>query len=288
LSNISSDYKGEWIQIKLPSSIPINKFLLSSIPTQSPTNFILIGSNDETNWKEIKSYSNISWKDLVQVFDTNNTVPYIYYRLIMNKINSSLQSLVITEFSLYQIINQSSTTSSVFKSSNNLLQMSSVNMSGLTNPLDVNVSYNYQWSETVGDDVSNLVVVNNKFPCRADHPQYYTPTTGYTDLNNKDKCFLYDGSSATGTLRYLIKNYGDRQPVWKTKVGDNTDLENTSVFDYFQGGFVCKAKLPDGSYKIGNAPSLSRKDDRCYTDIKDSNNNPVIFTEFDVLSKDLN
>jgi hypothetical protein len=117
----STAISGEWLQIQLPKDTPIFLYkyaILTPIPSGGissfPSKFMLVGSNDETNW-ELVDNQNIEQKidttDQTPVFfNVNVTNGYTYYRLIISEMFKENSVLRISQFVLYgtpkQVVNK--------------------------------------------------------------------------------------------------------------------------------------------------------------------------------------
>jgi hypothetical protein len=97
---IKSDYLGEWIIVKLPTSIILQRFRFYGRPnflTQTPTMWRCYGSNDGITFTEIKSASNDTRPLTLASYDANrmyekivNTnISYLYIGFTFNKVNNN-------------------------------------------------------------------------------------------------------------------------------------------------------------------------------------------------------
>ena len=97
---IKSDYLGEWIIVKLPTSIILQKFRFYGRPnylTQTPKLWRCYGSNDGITFTEIKSASNDTTPLTLASYDANrmyekivNTnISYLYIGFTVNKVNNN-------------------------------------------------------------------------------------------------------------------------------------------------------------------------------------------------------
>jgi hypothetical protein len=88
---------GEWFQVQLPTSIILRSYTLVGRQTvywrlRNPTTFWIAGSNDGTTWSNVHQQSNINPPQegiTINVPTTSNSVPYTYYRLVVNVIGNS-------------------------------------------------------------------------------------------------------------------------------------------------------------------------------------------------------
>ena len=90
---IKSDYKGDWIIIKLPVSIILTsfKFTYFNIPERSPSLWRCYGSNDGINFIEIPEASN----ELIPLILTDY-ISNIYTKLLNNNFNTSYRYIGFT------------------------------------------------------------------------------------------------------------------------------------------------------------------------------------------------
>ena len=93
--NTNLSYLGEWLQIQLPQSIVLTRYLLvgqfgtAGTEGRGPKNFIIVGSNDGINWTLIDLRTNITgWVSnsiVYRNFDIiNPKQAYMYYRICIN------------------------------------------------------------------------------------------------------------------------------------------------------------------------------------------------------------
>ena len=101
VTTISSvSVSGEWFQVQLPTSIILRSYTLVGRQTvywrlRNPTTFWIAGSNDGTTWSNVHQQSNINPPQdgiTINVPTTSNSVPYTYYRLVVNVIGNSNNS----------------------------------------------------------------------------------------------------------------------------------------------------------------------------------------------------
>jgi hypothetical protein len=96
-------YKGDWIKIKLPVSIKLTSFQFKQRIgyLESPKDFKIYGSNNDTNWVELKSETNATYTNEFHdgTVSSNNT--YNYFVLVVNKISNSGRLLNFDEWYIY-------------------------------------------------------------------------------------------------------------------------------------------------------------------------------------------
>jgi len=109
-SNING-YEGDWIKIKLPTSIYLSsvKMYQRSGYARAPVDFKVFGKNDSTNWIEVISkvgatYSSLQFQTSEgDIVNDNNNTAYNEYVLVANKIGTGQNGNVLnfTELELY-------------------------------------------------------------------------------------------------------------------------------------------------------------------------------------------
>lgn len=100
---------GEWLQIQLPSPIVLKSFVLTprrdfNLYTTSPKDFIIVGSNNGSNWSSVYSSVNTIWtNEYPRVFNIiSPSGSYLYYRLIIT--NNNGNSVAISEWRLESMV----------------------------------------------------------------------------------------------------------------------------------------------------------------------------------------
>jgi hypothetical protein len=85
---ITTAYKGEWLQIKMPTSIAVQYYIIQAFSPRGPSIFVIAGSNDGSNWSML-DYQDVgsSWNtaDTMQSITfsiQNNYISYQYYRFV--------------------------------------------------------------------------------------------------------------------------------------------------------------------------------------------------------------
>ena len=113
------NYEGEWIKLELPRKINISAIEINATAYSSLTGHVggrpyegaILGSNDDSTWSLLKSFSGgLSWATttvaegggrVTLTPDTNTTNKYRYIMLIVNKIQGSRSSVDINEIKYY-------------------------------------------------------------------------------------------------------------------------------------------------------------------------------------------
>ena len=87
---IVSDYKGDWVKIKLPVAIKLTRHQIYEVPLfwrRTPSFFRIYGSNDGNNWDLLLDKNYFEWYSSAkteQNITTNNY--YTYFGLVVNKL----------------------------------------------------------------------------------------------------------------------------------------------------------------------------------------------------------
>lgn len=97
VTNTTTSYTGEWIQIQVPNPLTLNSFSLMGRQDQSlytwrtPNTFYIAGSNDGSTWQLVHSTSGAQYTLAMQYFTCNcsNNNKYRYFRIIVNKIGNN-------------------------------------------------------------------------------------------------------------------------------------------------------------------------------------------------------
>lgn len=105
----TSGYQGEWVQLRLPVGVTLSGYTITpylgstGVYTNNPRKWYILGSNDASGWTLLDTRSGItSWiAGQSQTFSVTPTVPYTYYRLVVNEIqNGAPVNTVIGDWSL--------------------------------------------------------------------------------------------------------------------------------------------------------------------------------------------
>jgi hypothetical protein len=118
---IVSDYKGDWVKIKLPYAITLTKYGFQqrpgSIENKAPGKYKIYGSNDDTNWdilvhKTDKITYNLQLSESNDYFEENLNVnqTYQYFALVVNELSGTGDLLNFAEWYIYgqEYINEDS------------------------------------------------------------------------------------------------------------------------------------------------------------------------------------
>ena len=100
-------YKGEWIQLQLPTRILLSSYTVYGANIQyDPGTFFVLGSNDGLNWTLVSSQVFVPWTTSPQTltFQAQATQTFSYFRMVIGAIMSSgtnNYSLPFGEWTLY-------------------------------------------------------------------------------------------------------------------------------------------------------------------------------------------
>lgn len=88
-------YSGEWVQIRLPTQIALQKFTIkprqdgSLWAARSPRSFVILGSNDGTTFRLLYEETNRNdWTAATKTFIVNATDSYSYYRIVARRVGN--------------------------------------------------------------------------------------------------------------------------------------------------------------------------------------------------------
>ena len=93
--NLTGDYEGEWIKIKMPKKVLITQYIVGNISSshkkRSPIHFRLVGSNDDSTWTTINSQTlsdSSSWSSgpISKTYSVTPGVGFQYFALIIQKV----------------------------------------------------------------------------------------------------------------------------------------------------------------------------------------------------------
>jgi len=96
----SISYTGAFLQIQLPTAIILKSYLIT--PSNSSfTNWIIAGSIDGSTWSLVHSQQNRTWNLGVEIlFTTQNTLPFLYYRIIILNAAENTGTVAFREWKL--------------------------------------------------------------------------------------------------------------------------------------------------------------------------------------------
>lgn len=95
VANNGIAYNGEWLQIRLPAPIALQKFTMTArqngdlFTIRSPRSFAILGSTDGVFFKLVHEETNVNnWTQSAKTFLTNSTDLYTYYRLVVRRVGT--------------------------------------------------------------------------------------------------------------------------------------------------------------------------------------------------------
>ena len=164
--NLVSDYKGDWLVIKLPVSIKLTRFDIIQISTalgRAPKNLRLYGSTNGSSWtllvdKENATYTNLLYMhtDMTQYPSATNQY-YNHYGLVVSTIlGTSETTLSFDEFFIYGV-EQQTPLSITLNSTNKSL----TNITILPSTFYPNSDFNYNLKFPVATYVNNIFTSSN-------------------------------------------------------------------------------------------------------------------------------
>jgi hypothetical protein len=98
-------HSGEWIKLKLPKKIKLEHIIFKLwYPSYTPRDFVILGSNDDTNWKLLKTVADTAEQgsngDLIPYkHNVNATTKYDYYVLLVSE--TGTHNTMLTELEYY-------------------------------------------------------------------------------------------------------------------------------------------------------------------------------------------
>jgi len=97
-----------WIQIEFPDSVTVDLLSIVSgndAPSRDPEDFVLLGSNDDSTWIELKSWAGQIWSSPFEdkLLPLDNSGEYRYYRLEITKNKGDDSMTQLCEIRLIQV-----------------------------------------------------------------------------------------------------------------------------------------------------------------------------------------
>jgi hypothetical protein len=87
-----SSIGGEWLQLGIPTAIVLYSYSMYQRSgfsgSRMPYQWVVAGSNDGTTWTTVDVETGITWTSATQTFTTTSTTPYLYFRLIVQAIQT--------------------------------------------------------------------------------------------------------------------------------------------------------------------------------------------------------
>jgi hypothetical protein len=99
--------QGEWVKLELPYKTVLRHIIVnardSATAIRAPTDFTVLGSNDDSNWTSLLSIDDESYTaDEDHTFAVNATASYKYYALVVEKIGVTSQpNCIVGEWKLF-------------------------------------------------------------------------------------------------------------------------------------------------------------------------------------------
>jgi hypothetical protein len=91
-----SSIGGEWLQLGLPTAIVLYSYSMYNRAffngSRMPYQWVVAGSNDGTTWTTVDVETGITWTSATQTFTTTSTTPYLYFRMIVQAIQTGGQT----------------------------------------------------------------------------------------------------------------------------------------------------------------------------------------------------
>src|SRR6056300_1241767 len=178
------EHSGEWIKLKLPKKIKLEHIIFKTwYVSYTPKNFVILGSNDDTNWKLLKNVtdhnSSGSDGDLIPYeHNVNATTKYDYYVLLVSETTSS-HNTIITELEFYGHEEGSGSLDTTLKTVYNV---------PATTGTQLEVYYD-------GQDYSDMPTVGSASVIdKAGGDQTGTPSSGVS-FDSTYKAFVFDGTT---------------------------------------------------------------------------------------------
>ena len=88
-----SSIGGEWLQLGLPTAIVLYSYSMYNRSgfngNRMPYSWTVAGSNDGATWTTVDVETGITWTSATQTFTTTSTTPYLYFRMIVQVIQSN-------------------------------------------------------------------------------------------------------------------------------------------------------------------------------------------------------
>ena len=264
---------GEWLQLQVPSAVNVYSFILYppasyrniNYSLRTPSNFIILGSTNGTNWSLVHIGQNINWGSTPITYTTNvnNTSTFTYIRFIVMSLqgydgidqylgigylqyNSTTNVSTATDsFIQYELSNVNNSGINTLYSNN--LPIQSVNQFVLTCQIMLNnlngdflninfgvnnpVTFNFQIYNPYGERGINLFL-NGTFSELASS-NYVSPTVSNSWYNGtwNNVIIVYNKGTVDTWQLYLngiqIYNFSDPNNLgWVNKIGNNVSIQS--------------------------------------------------------------
>jgi hypothetical protein len=237
------NYEGEWIKLELPRKINISAIEINAAAYSSLTGHVggrpyegaILGSNDDSTWSLLKSFSGgLSWATttvaegggrVTLTPDTNTTNKYRYIMLVVNKIQGSRSSVDINEIKYYGHEEGSGSLDTTLKSVYNV---------PATTGTQLEVYYDGRDYTQTSDFTGTGGVVD-----KAGGDQDGTAGTGVS-FDSTYKAFVFDGTANGNITSSVLPSdfIGDIQhtvSLW-FKIDSSSTVTNPCLFDVHKPG----------------------------------------------------
>ena len=194
---VSNGHKPSYVGYKFTQPVNIGRFEITPSARDIPTNFILQGSNNGSDWIDIQTYTDLTMSGLVtKSFDVANSSSYEYYRLYVLETNESSRSYVqIVELNFYS--------ASIVESETAMQYI------GASDYASTQVLTNSVWREAIGNSDYIESVLNVKVPTMTSNTAPYgTAFSGTSTDSSHPAYYSFDNNSSTltavsGTPKYV-------------------------------------------------------------------------------------
>jgi hypothetical protein len=210
---IKSDYKGDWIKVKLPYPIKITLYRLYRLSTtKAPLSFRIYGSVDDTEWTQLYNINSANYgaANYIQQSITNSNY-YTYYALVVNKIAGSSENQL--SFKDFYIYGREQAFQEIDYPNNKMLKFNmslcpNVNLNFNNNTIcDLLVVRDYNATEY------NNVELNGDVTISASNSSITNNGITYTATGPKPITFSVNGETFSNTIRYAIIYFSKLTPI---------------------------------------------------------------------------
>ena len=245
--NLVSDYKGDWLVIKLPVSIKLNRFDILQIGTalnRAPKNFRLYGSTNGSSWaplvnKENTVYTNLYYvhTDMTTQYPSNTNQYYNHFGLVVNTLLGNTETtLSFDELFIYGV---EKVTPLLLNSTNK-----SLIIPNSTLPSYPNNDMNYNLTFPALTFINNIST-NSNIVLQGDYiinpvssgTSLLIPNGGQNNIVNSTTLTLNESSNIT--LNYHLRN-----PISQCIYGAQWTYNSTNPHVYHLGNVGIGTKTP--------------------------------------------
>jgi hypothetical protein len=210
---IKSDYKGDWIKVKLPYPIKITLYRLYRLSTtKAPLSFRIYGSVDDTEWTQLYNINSANYgavNYIQQSITTSNY--YTYYALVVNKIAGSSENQL--SFKDWYIYGREQAFQEIDYPNNKMLRFNmslcpNVNLNFNNNTIcDLLVVRDYNATEYNNVELNGVVTIT------ASNSSITNNGITYTATGSKPITFSVNGETFSNTIRYAIIYFSKLTPI---------------------------------------------------------------------------